>query len=399
MAGRGADEILKLILNAGSKVLSQSDKVAAAKAVTQMVKPVSKSALKANADIAIPNISSSKITKGLLDPINYSDVKLSRPIESYAPRSVTSNIPLAADKQLSLEDLVDSYITPTYWDRSNAGQTLLGVGDVDLQRGYEMLGGMGFMRGPAAQADGAMTASASAIIKRYQDMAEMAAKEGRDLNLIPLTMPPSALDFQGTTSRIAGDLLQQSEPKRGVVKAFDSVMTDRIGKSYPGLLSNELDEFLANASPDQRKAFIRYIGSEDAAKIGINTDAAGAARYAFTDPAQILSQPAYGGYTVAKLKSGADSLVSNPQFPHSDFNTQLRGTHMGSFAAPIYQGDLFPTSFAKYNAQFDKRGRPLTEANKSYALNLQQPMELVTRQMADKEQETLRYLRELGAIP
>jgi hypothetical protein len=399
MAGRGLDEILELILNAGSKVLSQSDKVAAAKAVRQMAKPVSKAALKSNADIAVPKIASGRITKGLLDPIQYSDVKLSRPIESYGPRAVASNMPLLPDKQLSLQDLVDSYITPTYWDRSNAGETLLGVGDVDLQRGYEMLGGMGFMRGPSAQADQAMTASAQAIIKRYQDMVEQAAKEGRDLNLVPLSMPPSALDFQGTTSRIAGDLLQQSEPKKSVVKEFDSVMRDRIGNSYTGLLSNELDDFLAAASPDQRKAFIRFIGSEDAAKMGINTDVAGAARYAFTDPSQRLSQAGYGGYTVAKLKSGPDSLVAAPQFPHSDFDTQLRGTHLGSFATPIYQGDLFPTSFARYNTQKDKRGNALTEANKSYALNLQQPMELVTRQMADKEQETLRYLRELGVIP
>jgi hypothetical protein len=399
MAGRGISEIIELILNSGSKVLSQADKVAAAKAVKQMVKPVFKAALKSNADIAIPKIASGRVTKGLLDPVGYSDVKLSRPIESYGPRAVKSNIPLVADKSLSLQDLVDSYITPTYWDRSNAGETLIGVGDVDLQRGYEMLGGMGFMRGPSAQADQAMTASAAAIIKRYQDMVEKAANEGRDLNLVPISMPPSALDFQGTTSRIAGDLLQQSEPKRDVVKAFDSVMRDRIGNSYTGLLSSELDDFLAAATPDQRKAFIRFIGSEDAAKMGINTDVAGAARYAFTDPSQVLSQPAYGGYTVAKLKSGADSLVSDPQFPHPDFDTQLRGTHMGSFATPIYQGDLFPTSFAKYNAQVDKRGNPLTEANKSYALSLQQPMELVTQQMADREQETLRYLRELGVIP
>ena len=398
MAGRGMDEIIQLILGASSKPLAAADVKAAAAAAKKLAKPATATTLKAGEIINIPKIPTTKVTKGLLDPIGYSDVKLSRPVESYGPRTVTSNQPLLPEKTFSLSDIVGDYIIPTYWDRMNAGETLLGVGDVNLQRGYEMPGGFGFMRGPAAQAEGAMTASDKGVISAYARLSDEVAQKGKKLHLVPLTMPPSALDFQGTTSRVAADLLQQTEPKKSVAKAFDAEMRNRV-PTMPGLMSDELDQFLKTATPDERKAFIRFVGSENAAALGINTDPAGAARYALTAPSQRLSAPGYGGYGVAKLGAGEGAVIANPKVPHSDFAAQLAGEYMGRLALPQHQGVLFPDAYAGYGTQVDKRGMPLTEANKSYALSRQRPMQPVTQQMGDEYEAAVAYARELGLIP
>lgn len=400
MAGRGMDEIIQLILGASSKPLAAADVKAATAAAKKLVKPATASALKAGSVISIPKIPTTKVTKGMLDPVGYSDVKLSRPIESYGPRTVASNQPLLPEKTFSLSDIVGDYIIPTYWDRMNAGETLLGVGDVNLQRGYEMPGGIGFMRGPAAQADSAMTASDKGVISAYARLSDEVAQQGKKLHLVPLTMPPSALDFQGTTSRVAADLLQQTEPKKSVVNAFNAEMrnADRI-PGFPGLMSDELDQFLKAATPDERKAFIRFVGSENAAALGINTDPAGAARYALTDPSQRLSAPGYGGYGVAQLGAGEGAVIANPAVPHSDFASQLAGEYMGRLELPQHQGVLFPEAYAGYGTQVDKRGIPLTEANKSYALSRQRPMQPVTQQMADEYESAVAFARELGLIP
>jgi hypothetical protein len=398
MAGRGIDEIIQLILGAPSKPLAAAEVKAATSAVKKLAKPATVSSLKSGAVINIPKIPTTKVTKGILDPIGYSGVKLSRPIESYGPRTVASNQPLLPEKTFSLSDIVGDYIIPTYWDRSQAGETLLGVGDVNLQRGYEMGGGFGFMRGPAAQADRAMTASDKGVISAYDRLTEEAAQKGKKLHLFPLTMPADALDFQGTTSRVSADLLQQTDPEKSVLAAFNAEMKNRV-PDFPGLMSADLDAFLAAATPDERKAFIRFVGSEDAAALGINTDLAGAARYAFTDPSQRLTTPGYGGYGVAKLEAGPNAIVASPTVPHSDFASQMRGEYMGRLALPQHESVLFPDAYAVYNQQITKAGIPLNSAQKSYALGRQRPMQPVTQQMADEYDAAVEYARQLGLIP
>ena len=254
------------------------------------------------------------------------------------------------------------------------------------------------MRGPAAQAEGAMTASDKGVISTYARLADEAAQKGKKLHLMPLTMPPSALDFQGTTSRVAADLLQQTDPKASVLKAFNAEMRNRV-PTFPGLMSDELDQFLKTATPDERKAFIRFVGSENATALGINTDPAGAARYALTDPTQRLSAPGYGGYGVAQLGAGESAVIANPKVPHSDFDTQLSGIYTGRLALPQHQSVLFPEAYSGYGTQVDKRGMPLTEANKSYALSRQRPLQPVTRQMGDEYDAAVEYARKLGLIP
>lgn len=398
MAGRKIEEIIKLILGASAKPLDTADARAATRAATKLAKPVTNAGLKAGSVINIPKIPATKVTSAILDPIGYSDIKMSRPLESYAPKTVISNQPLSAEKTASLSDMVGGYMIPTYWDRMLAGETLTGVGDVALQRGYELPGGIGFMRGPAAQADRAVTASAQGVISNYADIAEKAAAEGRNVYLVPLTMPPSALDFQGQTPRVAADLLQQTEPKRAIVKAFDAEMRNRVPQ-IPSLMSDELDAFLAQATPDERKAFIRFVGSEGAAKMGIETDVAGAARYAVTDPTQQTSMPAYGGYGIAKLDAGKNAIISQPAFPHENFDTQMSGEYIGRLALPQHQGLLFQDAYSVLNRQLDKNNKPLTESNKSYAIGRQKPMQLVTQEMADTYELALQYARELGLVP
>tara|TARA_R110000772_G_scaffold81833_1_gene173878 strand:- start:497 stop:1708 length:1212 start_codon:yes stop_codon:yes gene_type:complete len=401
MAGRGLFQIIDDIVNSSKKPLTGKDLRAATKAIQSQAGPISQLP-KAGEKMLIPSIR--QIKKDLLDTqLNssgsggYGAIGLSRPVEAYSPRNVTSNTPLNAEKRMSLEDIELQYITPTYWDRSDAGNTLTGVGKMDLQRGYEQGGGIGFMRGPSAQADNSVAASELGVVSRYNNMAQELAQDGKTLNLVPISMIPDALDFQAITSRVAADLLQQSKIKKSVISDFDEAIKAR-DKTWPGLLSENLDTYIQTASPDQRKAFIRFVDSKAAQKMGIPTDAAAAARYSVTDPAQRTLPPGFGGMGIARISPSSDAIVQNPKVPHPDFSTQIRGDYLGKLDVPMHQSLLFPKTWGSFDGQLDKNGFPLTDANKTYGLKTKAPIEQVTREMVDNYMTNLELAKARGLL-
>ena len=394
MAGRGLLQIIDDIVNSSKNPLSGEDLRAATRAIQSSAGPIKKLP-KAGEKMLIPSIK--QIKKDLLDSQGFGGIGLSRPIEAYSPRTVASNTPLNAEKITTLEDFEGQYMTPTYWDMSDAGNTLTGVGDMNLQRGYEQGGGIGFMRGPSAQADSSIAASDLGVMSRYNNLAQKAAEEGKTLNLIPISMIPSALDFQAITSRVTADLLQQSKIKKSVISDFDDAIKAR-DKSWPGLLSQDIDKYIQTASPDQRKAFIRFVDSSEAQKMGIPTDAAAAARYSVTDPAQRTLPPGYGGMGIARIGAGSDDIVKNPKVPHPDFPTQIKGEYLGKLEMPMHQSLLFPKTWGSFEGKLDKRGFPLTDANKTYGLKTKAPVEEVTREMVDNYMKDLEFAKSRGLL-
>jgi hypothetical protein len=384
MAAREIEEILSAILGAARKPLAGAELRAAEKAARAAAQPI-KRAPKPGEKLSIPNINI--VQKARLDPQEYGSVKLSRPIEAYTPTTVASNRPLMAKKTVTLEGLEGGYLLPLYGDRS-AGEGLLSrVGDLDLQRQYALEGGVDFMRGPAAQDDKAMWASAKHIIDSLT-RASGKAPEGADVYGVTVSMAPDALDFASFTPRAAADILQQSALPKKTVSAFDEQMRGSI-PSWPGLMSEDLDAFLLTTTPNNRKAFLRYVDSEAAAKAGIPSDVTAAARYAVTDPAQRAMGAGQAGLGISRVNRNAP-ILTDPSVPHSTYPVQMVGEeYVGGLQMPLDQSMLWPEAFADFATRVvtdKKTGKtsPFNAAHKTYAMKMELPLQRVTPEMVDQ---------------
>ena len=384
MAGREIEEILSAILGASRKPLDSVSLKAAEKAARAAAQPIRR-APKPGEKLTIPSINI--VQKGRLDPQEYGAVKLSRPIEAYTPTTVASNRPLVPKKTVTLEDLEGGYLLPLYGDRS-AGEGLLSrVGDLDLQRQYALEGGVDFMRGPASQDDKAMWASAKHIIDSLA-RASGKAPEGADVYGVTVSMAPDALDFASFTPRAAADILQQSALPKRTILAFDEKMRSAV-PSWPGLMSESLDAFLLNTTPNNRKAFLRYVDSEAAAKAGIPSDVTAAARYAVTDPAQRAMGAGQAGLGISRVNRNAP-IVTNPSVPHTTYPVQMAGEeYVGGLAMPLDQSMLWPEAFADFATRVvtdKKTGKtsPFNAAHKTYAMKMELPLQRVTPEMVDQ---------------
>jgi hypothetical protein len=384
MAAREIEEILSAILGAARKPLAGAELRAAEKAARAAAQPIRR-APKPGEKLSIPNINI--VQKARLDPQEYGSVKLSRPIEAYTPTTVASNRPLVPKKTATLEDLEGGYLLPLYGDRS-AGEGLLSrVGDLDLQRQYALEGGVDFMRGPAAQDDKAMWASAKHIIDSLA-RASGKAPEGADVYGVTVSMAPDALDFASFTPRAAADILQQSALPKKTVSAFDEQMRGSI-PSWPGLMSEDLDAFLLTTTPNNRKAFLRYVDSEAAAKAGIPSDVTAAARYAVTDPAQRAMGAGQAGLGISRVNRNAP-ILTDPSVPHSTYPVQMVGEeYVGGLQMPLDQSMLWPEAFADFATRVvtdKKTGKtsPFNAAHKTYAMKMELPLQRVTPEMVDQ---------------
>lgn len=400
MAGRGLFDIIEDIVGGARKPLEGAAAKAAEAAARRAAQPITR-APKPGEKLMIPNIKI--VTKDRLDPQGYGSIKLARPIEAYTPRTAQGNAPLTPRKWTTLQDLEGGYLLPFYGDRSAAGDLLTGVGDLNLQRIYEREGGADFMRSLAAQLDDAMWASKNHIISRLADVAQRTSRaaNGADVYGVTLSMAPDALDFASFTPRVAADILQQSPIPRRTVKAFDSEMAGRID-GWPGLLSDQLDQFLLQATPDDRKAFLRFVDSKAATDMGIPTDATAAARYAVTDQYQASMPTGMGGVSVGRIDTN-NPIITRPQAPHSTYDTQMRGQYIGGFELPLSQEFLFPDAFADYakRTYLDKKSgevRPFTSAHKTYSLKTELPAQRVTPQMVDQYMTALEDARRRGSL-
>ena len=403
MAGREFQKIVDAILSSVKKPLDKPTARAARRAAEKIAGPITK-APRAGDTINIPGLR--QVNKDVLDPMGYSSTKMSRPIESYAPQTVPSNVKLRPEKQVTLEDFQNQYLLPLYWDRTSGEGMLTGVGDLTLQRAYQNEGGKDFMRGAAAQADNAIVASNPAIISRLRNAASV-GEEGVPVNATMLSMGTNSGDFATQNARVAADMLQQSKTNAAARKALDARMALETGRrrpneEWPGLLSQDLDQFLLNTAPETRKAFLSYIDSDEARKAGIPGDVAGGARYATTDPTQLNLPAGMGGMTFGRMNVG-DFNIANPSVPHSAYSAQGLGEYVGGLEMPVPQSVLFPDAFSDYAQRTflnKKTGErlPFTESHKSYALKTELPLQKVNQQMVDAYGTALDQARSLGLL-
>lgn len=403
MAGRGIGDIVDLILEALPSKATQKEVSTARKAVEKAASPASKIP-KPGTQVTVPGLPPTRVQKEKLDPMGYSGTKLTRPIEAYTPTLQQTNTPNLPRKTVTMEDLEGGLILPLYGDRSAAGGLLTRVGDIDLQRAYEVEGGVDFMRALANQVDDAVWASAPHITKRLVDAARTAAEAsgGAPIYGTTISMAPDALDFASFTPRVAADLAQQYMTK-GSAKKFDDLLRQNPDmKDWPGVMSPDLDQWLLNAETKQRKAFLRTLDKDKVRKdLNLPPDIVAAARYAVTDPTQRAMPSGYGGLGISRLDIDRP-FVDAPQAPHSTYGSQMRGEYVGGLLAPVRQEDLLRDAFSYYlsPSYVDTKGAvgALSPANATYAAKTQLPLQRVDAQMVDHYMMMLEDMRSKGLI-
>lgn len=411
MAQRTLQEILSLI---GRGLLEEMPARDAGKAITDIRRAVepAKRLPKAGETMVVRSLpKGDQPTKDMLDPMGYGETKLARPIEAYTPTVEKTNVPLNPKRMTTLEEMQGGYVLPLYGDRSAAGGILTKVGDIELQRGYNMDGGFDFMRGPSNQANDAVWASGPGVMKPIISRAEELAKYLRrekgetDPRIYGATvsMIPDALDFNKFTPRVAVDLMQQFMTRKNA-KLFDDELRQRKDmKDWPGILSPNADDWMLKASSDQQKTVLRFADTAKAKNyFGAVPDASAAARYATTS-ADARNMPAgVAGTAFARLDTSGRGILDNPDVPHSTYPVQARGFNPGNLIMPLDETELFRDAFNHYFSPNYVSGKgdvgALQRANATYANKTQLLGQYVDQQMVDGYMKRLERARSLGLL-
>ena len=319
--------------------------------------------------------------KSHLDPLGYNGIQMTRPIEAYAPTSVSTGT-LLPREQVNWEDLYKGSLLPMYWDRSSANRRITGVGNLELQRPQDTQGGLDFMRGESAQAQGSMGASGGSVVEGLLDRAkQIEDRTGEPVYGVTMSMAPPALDFYNVTANILGDIIQQEGTKRDLNALTRYMRAQPELADMPPINSEDFAPWLSNADTSQRQTFIRSYANDKFLKdTNLPRDAVGAARFAVTDPSQAYMPSGMGGLGIARIDTGA-GVITDPLVPHAQYPKQWLGVYKGGNQVALPQELLFRDAFRKYYSPDYVNGRgvrgALDQAKATYTASRQLPEQVV----------------------
>lgn len=326
-------------------------------------------------------------TKEELDPVGYQKTKM----RDYLSNTVvkTKDLKEKAPKiPRTWEEMEGKVVLPFYGDRTSGGLLVQGVDDIKFKKPVRTEAGTDFMRMKANQDQRAIWASDSGIIKRLSDRADETRRDfgGKDVYAMTGSMAPFSNDFATFSGEIFAEMVDPSKITKKAKKAFDEAMKFN-DPTFVGLDSPKLREWVAKASPEKRKTFIRMADSSPMQAAGMPSPAQ--ARYAATDIIQRDLKSGMFGLGVSKIDEVSpilrkDPVGNNPAImhPHSTYNTQLTGDYFGSLP-PVPQGLIFRDLYDPMANKLTKAGKPFTEAHKTYSMTRQLPAQEIRPEVLD----------------
>jgi len=336
-------------------------------------------------------------TKEELDPLGYQKTKMRKSLFNTEVDEVDLGENLLRIPR-SWEEMENRLILPFYGDRTSRGMEVRGVDDMVFDTPVYTEGGVDFMRGPAAQADRAIWASNSNIIKRIADEAEAARKAAAGEPVFGMTgsMAPDANDFAVHTGSVMAEMVKKSKINRETAASFNDAMRV-VDETFPGIRSPKLREWVDSTTSPKRKMFIRLMDSAPMQAGGMPSPAQ--ARYAATDATQRNMGSGQFGMGVAQLDELSPILRINPEgnrpgqsFPHRTYNTQITGDYFGSLP-PVPQGLLFKDVYDRMEGGVTKKGQPYNEAHKTHAIKTIMPVQRLRPEIIEG---ILDYLQRTG---
>jgi hypothetical protein len=197
-------------------------------------------------------------------------------------------------------------------------------------------------------------------------------------------MAPNAVDFTTFMSRALAEQIPSSDISKKAVKSFDAEMK-KVDKKWPGVMAQNLGDYLASVKPDIRKKFVRNMDKKPFYEAGFPS--VGKTRVAVTEP-DLLDVPAgRAGFAMGQIDLNAPLLL-NPKVPHETYPVQMVGDYLGGFRDPIPQSLLWRDAIKGMEGRtyFNKKlGRdvPWTDATRAYTLKTQLPGQLVDQELVD----------------
>lgn len=338
-----------------------------------------------------------RINKELLDPLKYQNTKMRDYLSNTQLDTLDTGVNLPRTPA-TWEDMLGRLVMPFYGDRTSGGALLSGIDDTKFEQPVYTEGGVDFKRGPAAQADNAIWASNSNIVKRIANEAEDARELYGQPDVYGVTgsMAPDANDFATFTGETMAEMVRNAPIKKSDADNFDAVMRAKI-PDFVGVRSPLLRQWAKTTTSPNRKEFIRLMDSAPMQAAGFPSP--GQVRYGVTDPTQRDMPAGMFGLGVSKLDEVAPLLSNKPRgnapaasVPHSTYNTQITGDYVGSLP-PVPQGLVFKEIYDAMEGKTTKTGQPLNEAHKTHAIKTIMP---VVRMTEPKIEGILDYLSRIA---
>lgn len=330
------------------------------------------------------------------DPLGYGNIQFPDYASNTQFETVT-DYELAPQNFLTIEDLQGSLLFPLMGDQSATAQKLVSIDDVKFDTPVELGGGYNFMRAKAAQSDdSAVWASGQGVVSDIKNRVQEASEElGLPVNMIYTAMGKDSIDFATFPAEaLAGQIPYSKIPIKdrlefdkimkegGAVRGFEKDKPYTGDPDWVGLDSPDLQEYLGKQSTPSkvRKAFVRLMDSQKAQRAGFPH--VGKTRYAVTDSELRDALAGETGRSIARMDL-ENPIVENPLYPHSTYDTQLRGQYVGGLLAPQPKEVVFRDFYKSLEGAKTKSGELQTPSMKDYKFRLDLPMQYVDQELVD----------------
>lgn len=256
-----------------------------------------------------------------------SKLKLQKPIDelehSYRGK------PVAAPPVIDPASLVGQYGYFTPSDLSATGRTVTSIDRIKLDRPIRQHGGIGFQ-----QETGLGWASEPSVARKMdRQIAEIAEKTGKPVNIIPFTMAPQAIDASHHVAEPLSQLLAQAPITRANAAAFDEYMKairpDWVGIKKPGFV-----DYVANMEKGMKAKREMAQEMEKARWSSKGFPNVAAVRHAMSDLSLIDLPRNTTGMSIARYEPG-QGLIDTSHPSYSRGVAASKQVPVGRLAEPV----------------------------------------------------------------
>ncbi len=269
-------------------------------------------------------------TKGVLDPAEMGKTKLPTFVEDIPFKRTESGLAVP-EKKLKIEDLEGKVLTPAYGDRTKADATLTKVDDIELTTPVKLEGGHGYMR----EGEGLWASEYPAMKSKARAMEKM-----DDPLMVYTAMAGQAGDFSKMMSDTTLDIIKKSNISKKSAKEYDNRIKKEVDKNWPGILSENIDEYVDNMAGTKRRELWQRMDAKQYRDLGFPN--LGVIRTAISD-AELLTVPSFAtGRSIGQ----PTSLEVRPS-THRTYDTEIPGEYIGSLDSDVPGQLIFRDFFTK----------------------------------------------------
>jgi hypothetical protein len=278
-------------------------------------------------------------TKGVLDPAEMGKTKLPTFVEDIPFKRTESGLSVP-EKKIKIEDLEGRVLTPAYGDRTKADATLTKVDDIELTTPVKLEGGHGYMR----EGEGLWASEYPAMKSKARAMEKM-----DDPLMVYTAMAGQAGDFSKMMSDTTLDIIKKSNISKKSAKEYDNRIKKEVDKNWPGILSENIDEYVDNMAGTKRRELWQRMDAKQYRDLGFPN--LGVIRTAISD-AELLTVPSFAtGRSIGQ----PTSLEVRPS-THRTYDTEIPGEYIGSLDSDVPGQLIFRDFFTKMAQRLKNTG-------------------------------------------